>query len=74
MSEQGGYTQAFADIMNSRLAQDIMNAYNQGVKVERTRTLAILRKAVTASEDLAGVAFPAKMNTIIEEIEAPNEH
>lgn len=28
----GGYDQAFMDVMHSKLAQDIMNAYDQGAK------------------------------------------
>lgn len=31
MSEPQGYTQAFVDIMNSKLAQDIMAAFDAGV-------------------------------------------
>ena len=32
MNEPQGYTQALVDILNSKLAQDIMAAYDQGAK------------------------------------------
>ena len=43
MSEPQGYTQAFVDVMNSKLAQDITKAFESGAQVERERIIKLLK-------------------------------
>ena len=44
MTEPQGYTQALVDILNSQLAQDIMNAYEQGAKDKEDGIIKLLEE------------------------------
>ena len=55
MNEPQGYTQALVDILNSKLAQDIMAAYDQGAKDKEDAIIKLLEEHqihVDASENL----------------------
>ena len=70
MKEPQDYTQALVDILNSQLAQDIMNAYEQGAKDKEDSIIKILedldRHGTTHSEFCAARhAYAAKAIALI---------
>lgn len=66
----GGYDQAFMDVMNSKLAQDIMNAYDQGAKdkeAEVIKLLEVLWQKTQGTDIPAVVVLPEAIALIKEE-------